>query len=870
MTNPTGISLPSTTTLTARFRWAPLAAVLAALALAALSGGYAWLAYQTLQRPYNRGQDMQWAYGWLAFAALVTLSHALPRPQIVTLIWIVLLAGMGITMSVISGQLLAVIITVWLMVLCGVWGVWVCRRLGLSLSLSMGHTTITLSLGLALLTLVGFTLGVIGLLSSQAIWVACLVLTLVQAPLVWRWRRSLATARDAVLGAATANRETGILCILMGFVFLRNLLWSLSPEVMYDALNYHLPVGRDYLAAGRLIDLPHYWQSYYAHLVDMLYTVGLALHSQIVAKLLSHATGVIATCGVFALGRRWFSPRVGWWAAALFVSTPLVSWLCTTTYIDLTIGMFVIGGVLAWLEWREDPSPGWIWVAATLLGAAIAGKITAGYSAPILTLAVLWSLLRTSQPWRSRAKVVSGALIGVVLIAVPWFAMTYAFTTNPLYPLFSTLLGAPAGEEVAPIFRAETGIILPPVVLWLNIPFEMTFLSNKFGEALPNGGLGVTLLLLPLALLRPTRPRRMTLWLIGFCLVGFVLWALGVRSGRYYIPLMPVFVVLGVAAVVHLSTVRPLAWFNGLVLGVALISQAAITPLQYFHIPERYPYRLVFGQETTDAFLQRALAPYRTVQHLNSIIKPGERVVGAGVESIRYYLNGTLHDFFASRELVRWLDRGPRDQFTTRLLQNDIQYVIVNRNDRVVRQRWFPFTPSFTDAYMSRIFSFINVDLYRLQDVVRPSNLTVNFLENASFEALDEEGIPELWTPYGKPGIIQEAGKAHEGRISIGANRSSGLFQPVTVVGGQRYLLGHYARADKPNQSARLQINWHDGNGQRLDVTIDVKQVTTDWIWRQVEVTAPVKASKALIYVSVHEDGQIIYDDFWFGPAPAR
>src|SRR5207249_2648435 len=175
-----------------------------------------------------------------------------------------------------------------------------------------------------------------------------------------------------------------------------------------------------YLSEHRLVNL------YYAgavHLVELIYTVALAVGGQIVAKLLAFTMGVIATLGVFALGSR-YNARVGLWAAALFYSTPLVSWLSSCTYIDLIVGMFVVTTLLAFLRWRDTNQFVWLIATGFLAGAAVGAKLTALFGLPIIGTLFVWELLRNR--WLSgwiKMKNLAAFTLSASVVCVPYFVI---------------------------------------------------------------------------------------------------------------------------------------------------------------------------------------------------------------------------------------------------------------------------------------------------------------------------------------------------------------------------------------------------------------------------------------------------------------
>jgi 4-amino-4-deoxy-L-arabinose transferase-like glycosyltransferase len=225
--------------------------------------------------------------------------------------------------------------------------------------------------------------------------------------------------------------EGGVVVVLLGFVFLLDLSWALAPEVQFDALAAHLPVAKVYVEHS-IVLLPY---GYVANLVNLLFALALSLQGQIVAKLLVFASSVLTTLSVYSFGRRYFSARVGLWAAALFFSTPLVIWLSSTAYVDAMVAMFLFSTLFAFFRWREDRQRGWLWATGLLTGAAIAAKMNAVLGLPVVGSLILWDLIRSHDPARERINALLGYSVGIVLVAAPGIAVAWALSGNPFYPL---------------------------------------------------------------------------------------------------------------------------------------------------------------------------------------------------------------------------------------------------------------------------------------------------------------------------------------------------------------------------------------------------------------------------------------------------
>ena len=98
--------------------------------LVVMSAWYLKTAIRSLRYPVNEGNQMQLAMGWLILVAAVVLSHLFLRRRLISVIWGLVVIGMGLTMIILSRQWIPVLIASWLLTLTWAWGDWLLRRLG--------------------------------------------------------------------------------------------------------------------------------------------------------------------------------------------------------------------------------------------------------------------------------------------------------------------------------------------------------------------------------------------------------------------------------------------------------------------------------------------------------------------------------------------------------------------------------------------------------------------------------------------------------------------------------------------------------------------------------------------------------------------
>ena len=517
--------------------------------------------------------------------------------------------------------------------------------------------------------------------------------------------------------------ERGPILVLLAFLALANFAWALAPEIQYDATNYQLSVPQAYAAAHRLVDLPVFWHSYFAHLVNMIFALGFAVHGAAVAKLLVFATGLLAAAAAHALGKAALNERAGLWAAAAFYTTPLVGWLSSTAYVDLPVTLFTLAAILALLEWRRSQRPGWLAASGALAGAAFGTKLTALSSvAAVLAALAVFLFADGGRPLLRKAGAGLVFLLPLAAVALPWYAIVFAFTGNPVFPLFNAVFRSPGWDPVNTHLNAGLfGIGTSPLSL-LELPFALTYRTGRFGEALPDGGVGVALALVPSAAVfawRAFAGRRFLLAAIG---AYFVAWSFNVQYARYYVPILPVVCVAAACGVVSLAGTRRARILSLALAAIALAVQVPLHFLQYWNIDERVPLRLAFGKETREAFLSRALGGvYDAVEHINGIAEPGEKAVTGGADAMRLYLKIPLGSMSETFELKALCMTGSPAQVARNLTANGYDYLLVNRE--IDPKRPDPFsTPEFLRRFTTLEFQHASGRVYRIHAEANPED----------------------------------------------------------------------------------------------------------------------------------------------------
>ena len=545
--------------------------------------------------------------------------QALARPHITPALQNVAFAALSLLADLI---LLALTLAV-----AAAWGSRIGQRLGVVFDSGLERWTLGATLGLGLLGTVVLGMAIAHGLYRWAGYAVLLALGLAarsEVRTLCRWLRS-GSRRLRSLGSPW-------LCLYASLIGLLSLGSALLPPIGWDALVYHLPGPRLYLEAHRLVAAPENFYLNWPAQVEMLFTWGLLLKGDTLAKLFHWTFWPLTTALLYALTRRSVGTRAGWWAVALWASIPFASELAGTAYVDLGLTAFVLAGFYAFLRWTESQSKGWLALSALFTGLGLATKYMAAVWLVALVLLLAYHALRHHRQtigW----SVIRASMFTVVvaLVAAPWLAKNWIVTGNPVYPF---LFGGEGWNPTREAWLTWPGHIYSRNPLdYLALPWLATVLGTS-GSAAFDATLGPLLLcLVPLAFLLRGRPRAVN---YGLALVGGQLAYFAATIHRYvYLAetrlLLPAFPLLCLAAAFALH--RLPAWdrkpfrLSRVVGGVvALVLAANLLTETHAFLAVR-PLARLAGLESREDYLARRLgAHFEAMRYVNQHLPESAKV----------------------------------------------------------------------------------------------------------------------------------------------------------------------------------------------------------------------------------------------------
>lgn len=370
------------------------------------------------------------------------------------------------------------------------------------------------ALGLAILAHLGFLLGSLGLLRPGVLIAAIVV---IHCAAFKTWRTALAGLR----GISGSKIALGLLALAPLFVL------ALYPPIAFDEIMYHLPFARAFAQSGGLPATPALRFPVFPALSELLAAETLLLAGDVAPHLVA-LTAVLATAGLLvAWGRRAFSPKAGWIAAALYLGNPIVVYMAGTAYVEPLMALFVTGALFSAWSFRDSGERGWLLLAAVFAGSAAGVK----YLGLFFAAAVFADLVL------SRRKLYAPLLFAFLAFVVlaPTHARIAAHTGSPIFPFLPGIFGSTAWDPIA--LKPMADVISPKtLVRFVRLPWDVVFHRSAVGRQPPLSPfylLGLPLLLI--GAFRDARVRR----LLAIPLVWAAVFLFLPSDSRYLVPILP-------------------------------------------------------------------------------------------------------------------------------------------------------------------------------------------------------------------------------------------------------------------------------------------------------------------------------------------
>jgi hypothetical protein len=662
----------------------------------------------------------------------------------------------------------------------------------------------------------------IGLLAHWPVSHPSLYALLIALPIVWDRQVALAAVKDWILAVRTAKAPpaswiAATLAVVYAIV-------ALFPEFGFDALAMHLFIP-GHLAAHRAwtFDAERFAWALMPALGDWLFAIAYMFDSERGVRVLNAGCGLLVAAFVYRLAEVGGASRGwSWFAAALWLSTPMTFAVAASSFIDAEWTMLVLAGIYALLRPAVPGQPPYAWITAgVLLGFAAAAKAV---TLPLLPVIVLMALAR-SDALRARgsAMVLVWAAIAFAVSACKPYATAWMLTGNPVYPFYVHIFGGPRFDywtDGPPHFRTPLD--------WTTV-YDATFAATRYVEGTTGAPGFQWLILLPAAVLAlvATRHRRgLTLAAAGVAMVVVVFQFQGYL--RY---LLPALAMLVAAIAVAGTALRERGVEGSSILGIAGVAALALN-VAYLNAVGSYrafPIETVLSERERRDEITRALPIRRAAELAAQLPVADERIAffSQPVFAAAPHADVVAMSWYTPAFQRAVLEARSAERLARTLLAWNIGYVLTDDagKESDVRRR--------LEVATAPLVEFPGATVRKVR-----SDLTFEeeYLRNPDFAA--QAG----WTLVG-------VARYDPQRKLMVVTAESPAYQPVSIIPGAVYRNTVRARC-LGSGIARVQVNWLDATEKFLSTSLQVFACGEAWTERAQEVVAPANAALAIVYAT--------------------
>jgi 4-amino-4-deoxy-L-arabinose transferase-like glycosyltransferase len=282
-----------------------------------------------------------------------------------------------------------------------------------------------------------------------------------------------------------------LICLILSIIVL-----SYVPPVSRDALIHHLAIPKLYLKHGGIFELPEYKYSYYPMILDLLYLVPLYFGNDIIPKLIHFSFSLMTAWLIFGYLKNRLDSCYALFGVLLFLSTPIIVKLSITAYVDLGLIFFSYATIIYLIKWFEtDFKIKYLIFSAIWCGLALSTKYNGLIVLFLMTVFVPFIYLRSihSETFGQGRAIGYSAVFIIVSLMVfsPWMIKNYAWTNNPIYPLYDNVLNPKKaisiksklpGTDSSDTTNHASGAVKKPTGRWGSFVVRKVIYGEKWWE----------------------------------------------------------------------------------------------------------------------------------------------------------------------------------------------------------------------------------------------------------------------------------------------------------------------------------------------------------------------------------------------------
>ena len=540
------------------------------------------------------------------------------------------------------------------------------------------------AIGLAGLSYITFLLGITALLYRPVLYgllsgIFLLVLREIRETIIFLKARYAALANTNIGGI---NAAILIVILVSGILVL---LGVTAPPSFYDALVYHVAAPDMYVKNHSIISVPYNFFTNFPAVGEMLFTAGLLLYNDILAKLIVFSIVVLNVAAIYAFTKRHFARRTALLAGAFYFTVPVVMLLATDLYVDLILAFFAFMAFYSFVLWYEEGRNSWLILTGIFSGLAAGTKYT---GAIVFLILFVLMVLKSARAHKKKLDILKDTLIILLPFTVifsPWLIKNYFFTGNPLFPFFFGGYGDGWGPANAVSYFQHIrghGIAIKNLLDFLLVPWFLSTQGVRFG-----GGLDVwgPIILISVPWLVFARKFNRTIWLmLGFSLLYYSLWLLTGKVARFLIPIIQFLAIIaGFVFTEMINSRRHRKILNIIAGGVFIVILLHNWFMYVFCEAYIDPFKVSIGIETREQYLMRKVQYYPAMKYINEQLPETAGVLFLG-EARGYYCRKRYiaSSVFNKTPIVEWAENsGSADELMGILKKNHITHLFINEKE---------------------------------------------------------------------------------------------------------------------------------------------------------------------------------------------
>ncbi len=435
------------------------------------------------------------------------------------------------------------------------------------------------------------------------------------------------------------------------------IIWlSLTPLIDRDGTRFHLPFAKLWAENGFMY-FRKWWAYYDLNMLNLNYLYMLVFKFGLPDQLtkIIHASFLLG--GGFLIFK-YFKEKYGYnWGALsflMYITIPVHQRLATEVYVDLGLLFFSTLSIIYFIKWLECDLESRKHLIISALGAGLGfgtkynGVIFAFFMTLFIALAV-------SREKKDDKLAIKSMLIyaSVFFISVlPWLLRNYINSGNPFFPLFNSIIPSsismPAalsenvsGETAWRVTESKENFFT-----LILLPFRV-FLEGKDHDFLKFDGVlnPLLILLLPFIFwpkIQYLKHKKTLNYLFAIFLIVYLstLYGNNIRV-RYFIPVLPILIILNVEALRNLLTFKRFPYFTHIaaVLFLSVNLFYSVNLYSGVHLNDLNP----FSSGSKQDYMKKYLRLYDFFEYINKNTPENSVIYEAMTGGRSYYIERTFY-----------------------------------------------------------------------------------------------------------------------------------------------------------------------------------------------------------------------------------